>query len=467
VTSAAGHQHDDESDKADIEAVLRADDGTAGSYLRLLPHPADVVESLRAVDVHEWPRLLRLVSDEQERADAIALLEDGERTALLVLLEPSEIGDLVKNLETDDAADVIEELQPEEQREALAGMQPEERAQVEGLLRFAPDTAGGLMQVERAQVRTNETVDAAIARVRALVDEDIAVHGVYVVDERDRLVGIMDLAKLLVNRADKKIADIMAPPVVKLTPDIDQEKVAALFKKYSQVSLPVVDADGRMLGRVLHDDVMHVAAGAATEDIQKVGGTEALSGPYLGVRMREMIKKRAGWLTILFVGEMLTASAMSYFEREIERAVVLALFVPLIISSGGNSGSQASTLIIRALALGEVAVKDWPHVLRRELVSGITLGLILGAVGAVRVIVWALAFHMYGPHFVLIAATVGISLVGVVLWGTVSGSMLPFALRRVGFDPASASAPFVATLIDVTGLVIYFSAASLIFLRAL
>jgi magnesium transporter len=309
---------------------------------------------------------LQLVPDEAERADVVALLEEGERAAFLVLLEPSEIGRLVRNLVTDDAADVIEDLAPSEQKEALQGLEPTERQQVESLLQYAPDSAGGLMQVERAQVHASDTVDTAIAHIRALVDDDIAVHGVYVVDDQEHLQGVIDLARLLVRKKETKVTDIMEPAVVTVTPDVDQERVAALFRKYSQVTLPVVNADGKMLGRILHDDVMRVVGAEATEDIQKVGGVEALSGPYLGVRMGEMLRKRAGWLTVLFLSEMLTASAMSYFQREIERAVILALFVPLIISSGGNSGSQASTLIIRSLALGEVKLADWALVLRRD-----------------------------------------------------------------------------------------------------
>ncbi len=453
------------AEDADIAAVLVGDDSVAATYLALLPHPADVLESLRTVDVERWPRLLRLVRDDAERADVVALLDDAERAALLPLLAPGEIATLLRNLESDDAADVIEDLPTAAQEQTLAGLPADERAGIERLLRFAPDTAGGLMQVERAQVRVGDDVAAAIACVRALADDDIAVHGVYVVDDRDRLVGVVDLARLLLHKTTRPVAEIMEPPIATVTPDLDQEKVAALFQKYSVIALAVVDAEGRMLGRILHDDVLAVVGTEATEDIQKVGGVEALSGPYLNVDLKEMLRKRAGWLMVLFIGEMLTASAMSYFQAEIERAVVLALFVPLIISSGGNSGSQASTLIVRALAVGDVRLRDWQAVLRREAVAGLVLGFLLGATGFVRICAWALIFHMYGPQFLLVALTVSISLVGVVLWGSVAGAMLPFALRRAGFDPASASAPSVATLIDVTGLIIYFSAASLILLH--
>jgi magnesium transporter len=244
--------------------------------------------------------------------------------------------------------------------------------------------------------------------------------------------------------------------------DLDQEAVADVFRRTGFLVLPVVDREGRMQGIVTLDDIVHVVEEEATRDAQKFGGLEALDVPYLEAGYGPMIRKRAGWLAALFLGEMLTASAMAHYETEIARAVVLALFVPLIISSGGNSGSQAATLVIRAMALGEVKLRDWFRIMRRELVVGLALGVILGAIGLVRILAWQSAFHTYGAHAVRVAITVAVSLVGVVLWGTASGSMLPFLIRRLGFDPASASAPFVATLVDVSGLVIYFSVASVV-----
>ena len=247
---------------------------------------------------------------------------------------------------------------------------------------------------------------------------------------------------------------------LRVTESTDQEEVAGMIARHDLLALPVVDAENRMKGVVAIDDVIDVLAEEATEDIQKMGGSEALDAPYLHTPFREMVRKRAGWLTVLFVGEMLTATAMGHFEGEIARAVVLALFIPLIISSGGNSGSQASTLIVRALGTGEVKLRDWWRVLRREMASGLTLGLILGVIGFLRIVLWPSREVAYGPHYFAVATSVAVSLLGVVLWGAVAGAMLPFLLRRVGFDPASASAPLVATLVDVTGLVIYFSVAS-------
>jgi magnesium transporter len=241
-----------------------------------------------------------------------------------------------------------------------------------------------------------------------------------------------------------------------------QEEVSRIFTEHHLVALPVVDAEGRMKGVVTADDIAEVVQEEATEDIQKIGGTEALGAPYLEIGLPQMIGKRAGWLSALFLGEMLTATAMGYFEAEIARAVVLALFVPLVISSGGNSGGQATTLVIRAMALGEVRLRDWWQVVRREFFSGLSLGVILGSIGMLRILAWQLLFKSYGSHAFVIALTVGFSLVGVVMWGTLAGSMLPFVLRRLGFDPASASAPFVATLVDVTGLIIYFTTARVV-----
>jgi magnesium transporter len=242
----------------------------------------------------------------------------------------------------------------------------------------------------------------------------------------------------------------------------DEETAVAVFRREDRTALPVTDSTGVLIGIVTIDDVLDVAEEAATEDIQKIGGMEALDEPYMRIAFSRMVRKRAGWLVILFLGEMLTATAMSFFEREIERAVVLALFVPLIISSGGNSGSQAATLAIRALALGEVGIADWWRVLRREILAGLALGSILGAIGFMRITLWSIFLPIYGPHWLMVALTVGVALIGIVLWGTLAGSMLPFVLRRLGFDPAASSAPFVATLVDVTGLVIYFSVAAII-----
>jgi magnesium transporter len=285
---------------------------------------------------------------------------------------------------------------------------------------------------------------------------------VYVVDHKLRLVDDLRIRQLLLAPLDRLIADLMDERFVALRPRDDQEKAVEAFRVYDRVALPVVDREGTMLGIVTVDDVLDVIEEEATEDIQKIGGSAALDEPYLTAPFFSLVKNRAGWLVLLFVGEMLTASAMAHFEEEIARAVVLALFVPLIISSGGNCGSQATTLIIRAMAIGEVGLKDWWKVMQREVFSGLILGVMLGTVGALRIAVWEQIFHLYGPHWPMIALTIGFSLVGVVMWGTFSGSMLPLVLKKLGADPATASAPFVATLVDVTGIGIYFSVAAVL-----
>ena len=288
------------------------------------------------------------------------------------------------------------------------------------------------------------------------------IYYLYVLDAEQRLLGVVSFRELFSAPPDKHVRDVMHTEVTTMPPDLDQEAVANLFAKSNLMAIPVVDADGRIQGIVTVDDVVDVVREEATEDIQKIGGTEALDAPYLQVSLREMVRKRAGWLLALFLSEMLTASAMASYEDQIARAVVLALFIPLIISSGGNSGSQATTLVIRAMALGHVRLQDWWRVMRREIASGLALGLILGVVGLCRILLWPTRRTVYGEHYGLVALTVACSLVGIVLWGALAGSMLPLILRRLGFDPASASAPFVATLVDVTGITIYFTVASFI-----
>lgn len=387
----------------------------------------------------------------QEQADLITALASGERRTWLRLLAP------------DDAVDVIQST-PGEMRDALLQeLDDTTRREVLALMAYAEDDAGGLMNPRFARVRPEMTSDEAISYLRRQTREKVeTVYYTYVLDPQQHLLGVASLRQLFEAPPSKRVEEVMIRDVVTVSEEEDQEAVGRLFTEHGLMAIPVVDANKRMKGIVTVDDIVQVVQEEATEDIQKVGGMEALDAPYLEVGFLAMLKKRAGWLLVLFLGEMLTATAMSYFEAEINRAVVLALFVPLIISSGGNSGSQATTLIIRSLALSEVKLRDWWRVARREVLAGLSLGAILGTVGILRIMLWQALFHSYGEHAFLIALTVGISLLGVVMWGTLSGSMLPFVLRRLGFDPASASAPFVATLVDVSGLVIYFTAASLL-----
>ncbi len=306
-------------------------------------------------------------------------------------------------------------------------------------------------------VREDWSVQQVMDFVREHGQDSETLNVIYVVDERGRLIDDIRIREFLVVPLTKVVSELMDRRYVALRATDKQEDAVEVFRREDRTALPVTDTTGEMIGIVTVDDVLDVAEQAATREMQQVGGSEALDEPYMSIALGRMVRKRAGWLVVLFLGEMLTATAMGFFEKEIERAVVLALFVPLIISSGGNSGSQASTLVIRAMAVGELRLSDWWHVVRREAGSGVLLGCILGSIGFLRISVWSMFSNLYGPHWLLVAATVGLALIAIVLWGTLVGSMLPLILRRLGFDPATSSAPFVATLVDVTGLVIYFS----------
>lgn len=424
--------------------------------------------------IEAWP----LLSDEDRvqgfsllsRAEAEELfqsLDARDQGALLMALSVPETRLWVRTLAPDDAVDVIQTCD-EEQREVLLSLLDETtRREVTALMAYAEDNAGGLMNPRFARLRPDMSADEAISYLRRQTRERVEnIYYGYVMDSQQKLLGIVSLRELVTAAPDKKVRDFMRTELVTVTEEMDQEAVSNVFAECDLTMIPVVDSEGRMKGIVTVDDIVDVVREEATEDIQKIGGVAALEAPYLQVSFGEMFKKRVGWLALLFVGESFTATAMATFEHELSKALVLALFIPLIVSSGGNSGSQACTLVIRAMALAEVHLRDWWKVVRREFLTGATLGAVLGAVGLVRVVLWEWAYRsvrhqpLYGEHYLLIGVTVALSVIGVVLWGTMVGSMLPFLLRRIGLDPASASAPFVATLVDVTGIVIYFLAAS-------
>ncbi|MCW5889468.1 MAG: magnesium transporter [bacterium] len=426
---------------------------------------------LTAAELREaWPIL-----STEERLEGLSLLRHAEAEALfvgmptgdqaaLVLAAPTELRrSYVRMLRPDDAADLLQEAPLEDRAGLLALLDEPSRREVAALLAYAEDDAGGLMSPRYARLRPEMSIDEAISYLRRQTREHIeSVYYLYVLDADQHLLGVVSFRDLLSSASDKRVRDIMRTDVVTAPEDMDQEALSRLFQQHDFLAVPVVDAENRIKGIVTVDDIVDVVQEEATEDIQKLGGMTALDRPYLDTGFWTMLRKRAGWLSVLFLGELLTASAMGYFEHEIAKAVVLALFVPLIISSGGNSGSQASTLVVRALALGELTLRDWWRVIRRELAAGLVLGCILAAVGFTRIVLWQGAFQMYGDHYLLIASTVGASLVGVVLLGTLVGATLPLFFERLGFDPASASAPFVATFVDVAGLVIYFTVASLV-----
>jgi magnesium transporter len=332
----------------------------------------------------------------------------------------------------------------------------------QSLLEYAEDSVGRLMTPDFVAVRPDWTMRRVLDHVREYGTDSETLNVIYIVDDQNRLIDDLRIREVLLAPLGAHARDLIDNRFVCLNVDADKKTAVDLFRKYDRTALPVIDHDGRLVGIVTIDDVLDVAEEAATREIQRFGGVEALDDPYMSTPLPAMVRKRASWLVVLFLGEMLTATAMGYFQVEIAKAVVLALFVPLIISSGGNSGSQAATLIIRALALGEVRLGQWWLVMRRELISGLALGTILGSIGFLRIALWSSVSNLYGPHWVLVGLTVALSLVGIVLWGTLSGSMLPFLLKSLGFDPATSSAPFVATLVDVTGLIIYFTVALIV-----
>lgn len=401
------------------------------------------------------------------RDDLFLGLSAADQAELLLTMPEHERRTYLRSLPPDDAADLIQEVQ-ESDRESLVNLLDDlSRSEVRALLAYEEDAAGGLMSPRFVRLRPDMTVDEAIAYLRLQSRQMETVYYAYVLDYDQRLLGVVSFRDLFTLNAHRHIDDVMRRDVVSVTEETDQEEVARIMNSHSLAAVPVLDEAGRIKGIVTIDDIVDVVQEEATEDIQKIGGMEALEGPYLDTSFWEMVRKRAGWLAALFLGEMLTATAMSHYESQIARAVVLAVFIPLIISSGGNSGSQASTLIIRAMALGEVRLRDWWRVAHRELMSGVMLGAVLATIGFLRILAWQWVAGTYGEHYLLVALTVGLSLVGVVTFGTLAGSMLPFILRRAGLDPASASAPFVATLVDVTGLVIYFSVAHAVMSGAL
>lgn len=438
-------------------------------------HPADLADVAEAMPRESLPAFLAALSPERA-ADVLEYLDEDVRTAVLEAMSTEQAAPLVAQMDPDERADALEDVDEETADDILDAIPEATRLETERLLEFEADTAGGLMTTEVVSVLETETIEAALGQVRAIarVGRREAMNTIYTVNAAGELTGVLSLRELLAAAEGAHVHDVAWTDVQRVVATADREEVARVTTEYDLVAVPVVDERGRLLGAVTVDDVIDAIEEEQTEDVQKLGGMQALDDPYMQTGFLALLKKRAGWLAVLFVGEMFTASAMGYFESELQRATVLMLFVPLIISSGGNSGSQATSLIIRSLALGEATLSDWWRVAVRELSSGLALGTILGTIGVIRVIVWQglkdkgvhigslVIGYDYGPNYMLVAVTVGMTLIGVVTFGTLVGSMLPFMMRRVGFDPASASAPFVATLVDVTGLVIYFTVAMLV-----
>jgi magnesium transporter len=389
------------------------------------------------------------------------ILDFSVQKAIIQELPPYKTAELLNELPADDRTSFLEELPSEVVKELIRLLDPEERKITLSLLGYPEGSVGRLMTPDYIAVQVHWTMAQVLEHIRMQGKYSETIDVIYVVNEKGEFVDDMRIREIILADPERRVEDVIDNRSITLNVTDAQEIANQIFKMNNRVALPVIDDKKILLGIVTIDDVLWVANEEFSEDMQKIGGTEALDEPYLEMPLLKLFKKRVVWLIVLFLGEMLTASAMGYFEDEIAKAVVLALFVPLIISSGGNSGSQASTLIIQAMAVGEISLSDWWKVLKREIISGLLLGTILGVIGFVRVIAWNSIFHTYGEHAQLIGLTVGFSLIGVVLWGTVTGSMLPIILKKLGADPATSSAPFVATLVDVTGLLIYFSLAFL------
>ncbi|HEY0929100.1 MAG TPA: magnesium transporter [Gemmatimonas sp.] len=427
-------------------------------------HPADLADVAEAMP-EEQVRAFLAALPRERAAEVMEYLNEDLRTQVLEELPVQEAAEIVAEMTPDERADALDELDEETADEILQELEPADKAETERLLQYDPYTAGGLMTTEFVSVEETLTVEESLRAVRAMAraGRREAMYTIYTTDVNGRLRGVLSLRELLAAPEGSRISEHAWSDVVSVAPDTLQEEVSQVTSNYDLVALPVVDQDHRLLGVVTVDDVIDVIQDEQTEDAQKFGGMEALEEPYMQISLWQNVRKRAGWLSVLAISEMFTASAMAHYQTDIDRATMLAQFVPLIISSGGNSGSQATSLIIRAMALGEVRLKDWWRIVLRELPAGLMLGIILGLLAVGRILTWQkLSLYDYGTHHLLIALTVGVSLVGIVAFGSLTGSMLPFILRRLGFDPASASAPFVATLVDVAGISIYFSVAYMV-----
>jgi len=445
----------------EIKELITANDMATLREVLPLWLPPDLAALMERLPEHDQTVVLRAVP-KALAATTFEYLDLATQQRMLSQLPQEEVTGILNDMAPDDRTALLEEVPGPVATQMLALLTPQQQEVAQSLLAYGKGSIGRLMTPDYIAVHEDWTVKHVLDYVRTHGKDSETLNVVYVVDDTGKLIDDIRMREFLLAPLHLNVHDLMDNQFVTLIVTDEKKTAVDAFRKYDRTALPVVDTQGVLVGIVTVDDVLDIAEREATQAIQKFGGVEALDDPYIATPLGVMIKKRASWLVILFLGEMLTATAMGFFEAEIAKAVVLALFVPLIISSGGNSGSQAATLIIRALALGEVTLRDWWRVMRREVVSGGSLGLILGTIGFLRIAVWSLFSHLYGPHWPLIGLTVGLALVGIVLWGTLAGSMLPFLLKRVGVDPATSSAPFVATLVDVTGLVIYFSVAFVI-----
>ena len=445
---------------------LRLDESFAGigEVVAELP-PADLADLVNQLTLQEAAAVMSMLAVQR----AIEVFDQPtlqRRSAIFEQMEPGRAGQILEDVSADQRTEIIRGMGEHERRRLLPKLSEAVRAEVERLLQYRPHTAGGIMTTEFVRLGPGMTVGESLKHIRQVARERESIYACYVLEPgTSRLLGALSLRDLVMAELEQTVDKVMRRKPVTVNALDDQELVAGKIGKYNLLAVPVLEKDGSVVGFVTVDDVIDVMVEEGTEDVLKMGAGEAghMDEPYAATPFWSLIRKRAGWLLVLFLSEMLTATAMGRFEEEIARAVVLALFVPLIISSGGNSGSQAASLIIRALAVGELGIRDWWRVMQREMLAGLVLGGTLGVVCFLRITLWSLVSpNAYGPHWPLVAVTVWLSLIGVVLWGTFAGSMLPIALKRLGMDPAVSSAPFVATLVDVTGIVIYFEVAAYI-----
>ncbi|MFY0530254.1 magnesium transporter [Archangium gephyra] len=447
--------------KPEFDALIAAKDWSALRDAFSDMDPADMAEVIEDLPADESGIIFRLLPRDTA-ALVFEYLPPHQQSEIVVTLGREQLKNLLDEMAPDDRTRLLEELPAEVTKRLLTSLSPEELKVARNLLGYPEKSAGRYMTPEYLTIPGNLTAGEALAYVRSHGQGRETIHVLYIVDEKGRLLDDVRLASLVLSDPNTKVTDIHDRQLVSIPATADREEFISMFEKYDRVALPVTDSQGVLVGIITVDDVLDAAEEEATEDIQRIGGMEALEAPYMDIGITGMLRKRVGWLTVLFVGQMFTATAMAHYQDAITQAVFLSAFVPLIISSGGNSGSQATSLIIRALAVRDVELKDWWKVAVREAASGVALGLFLGLLGILRILMWPRAADVYGPHYAWVGLAVGLSVVGVVMFGTLCGSMLPFLLRRLGLDPATASAPFVATLVDVTGVVIYFTVVTTI-----
>jgi magnesium transporter len=447
--------------KPEIEALIKERNlSTLKEALSDWP-PNDIAELMAELEENEQAIIFRLLPHDLA-TDVFEYLDFDMQMTTLKAMGKEDVASILNEMAPDDRTALLEELPSAAARQLMMLLSADERKVAQNLLGYPESSIGRLMTPNYIAVKPEWNIEQALQHIREHGKESETLNILYVIDDKGKLIDDIKIRDLILAQADSSISDIMDDTYIALNATDDQEKAVATFKRYDRVAVPVIDSFGVLLGIVTHDDVLDVAEEEATEDIHKIGGVTALEESYASISVIRMVRKRVFWLTILFVAQVLTAIAMGYFEDQLARAVVLSIFIPLVISSGGNSGAQAATLVIRALALGEVTLIDWWIIMRREIMSGFLLGCILGIIGFIEVQILAQFIEALEPHSILVGITVGLALIGIVLWGTLAGSMLPFLLKKLGLDPATSSAPLVATIVDVTGLVIYFSVSILI-----